>query len=215
MSDLIRAIESDLFGSYEWAADLYEDLRAVPEAADRLAIMRGLMRAYENLEDRAEDGMKAADGLVAAEAELAPDEAEAVAALDDARDDLLETASPEAAAAFVAAFTPRWEAGPRDALVADAILAALAKSNVLASRQKGGDPRALHRESADLYDAISGLLQARLTRGETLWQETAAAAVNRRVVALRLAGEDESAKRLAAAMGAGEYAKAPNERPAD
>lgn len=205
VADLIRAIESDLFGSYEWSADLYEDLRAVPEAADRLAVWRGLLRAYEALEGRADDAMKAAEAMVAAEAELPHEVSQRLAALDAARDALLESAGPEAARAFVDAFDAAWaDARARETMVADAILAALARSNVLASRQ-AGDPRALHRESAALYEQLSAMLHKRVEAGALLWKETAASAVNRRVVALRLAGDDESARRLAEAMGAGEF----------
>lgn len=211
MADFIRALESDLFGSYEWSADLYEDLRAVPEAADRLAVWRGLLRAYDALEGRADDAMKAADALVAAEAELTGDVAAVVASLEGAREALLESATPEAAADFLREFEAAWTRGPREALVPDAILAALAKSNVLASRRVG-EPATLHRESALLYADITHLLQPRISAGESIWNETAASAVNRRVVALRLAGDDESAKRLAKEMGAGEFVTPPSQR---
>lgn len=212
MSDLIRAIESDLFGSFEWSADLYEDLRGVPEPADRLAVLRGLFRAYNELDGRADDAMRAADEMVAAEAALAPEVARLLAPLDAAREKLLETGAPDDARAFLAAFEPVWARSPHGALLPDAVLAALCKSNVLASR-KEGDPRTLHKESAALYAEASRILHDRLEAGETIWKETAASAVNRRVVALRLAGEDESARRLAEAMGAGEFVARPRKSP--
>jgi hypothetical protein len=211
MADLIRALESDLFGSYEWSADLYEDLAGAASAADRLAVQRGLLRAYEALEGRAEDAMRAADAMVAAEADLPAADAALLQRLDEARERLLESSGPDAAAAFVDAFAAAWARGPREPLLADAILAALAQSNVMAPRHVG-DATTLHRASAELYEAISQMLQARLVAGETLWKDTAASAVNRRVVALRLAGDDASARRLAEAMGAGEFVTPDSQR---
>lgn len=212
MSDLIRAIEADLFGSYEWSADLYVDLAEVPEATDRLAVARGLLRAYEALEERAEDAMRAADRMVAAEAELSAAEATLLAPMDAPRERLFETADPDAARLFLEAFEPAWAHGPRESLVPDAILAALAQSNILAPRRVGGEPREFHRASAEIYASLAELLRARVAAGGTRWTETAAAAVNRRVVALRLAGDEQNARQLAQAMGAGEFAQAPRER---
>lgn len=203
VADLIRTMEADLFGAYEWAAELYEDLVEVPEGPDRLAVHRGLMRAYEALEGKAEDAMRAAEGLVAAEEDLDETERALLGPLDAARDALFEDASPANARAFVIVFEAAW--GKQQSLVSDAILAALAKSNVIASHEKATLPEAearkLHADAAELYETVFALLQFRLGTGSTDWKETAQSALFRAAAAWRLAGDAERARRATEIAG--------------
>lgn len=205
MSDLIRTLEADLFGAYEWSAQLYEDLAAVPEAPDRLAVHRGLLRAYEALEGKAEEAMRAAEGLVAAEAELDEKERATLAPLEPPREAFLQQPSPETARAFLAAFGRAWDMGPKQALLADVALAALAHSNVIASRGRAGMPeqeqRAHHAQAARLYEELGALLAFRVATGSPLWKETSQSAMFRASVAWRLAGDEEAAKRAAHRAG--------------
>lgn len=197
MADLIRTLEADLFGAYEWAAEFYEDLAEVPEGPDRLAVHRGLLRAYEALEDKAEEAMRAAEGLVEAEDALDETERALLASLEAPRDALFEEPTPETARAFVAAFDAAWR--NQQALVADALLAALAKSNLIASRERATLPEAeqkrLHAEAAELYETVFALLQFRMGTGSPLWSETAQSALFRAAAAWRLAGEEEKSRR--------------------
>lgn len=203
MADLIRTMEADLFGAYEWAAEFYEDLTAVPEGPDRLAVHRGLLRAYEALEGKSEEAMRAAEGLVEAEEALDDTERELLGRLDAPRDALFENADAESARAFAAAFDAVWE--KQQALVADAILAALAKSNVIASLGRASLPQEeqqrLHAEAAELFEVVFALLQFRLGTGSTDWKETTQSALFRAAAAWRLAGAEEKAKRAAEIAG--------------
>lgn len=203
VADLIRTMEADLFGAYEWAAEFYEDLTQVPEGPERLAVHRGLMRAYEALEGKADDAMRAAEGLVAAEEDLDDTERALLSQLDAARDGLFADASPATARAFLAAFEPAWS--KQQALVSDAILAALAKSNVIASREKATLPEPevhrLHADAAELYEAVFALLQFRVGTGSTDWKETAQSALFRAAAAWRLAGDAERARRASEIAG--------------
>ena len=206
VADLIRTMESDLFGAYEWAAEFYEDLRDVPEAPDRLAVHRGLMRAYEALEGKADDAMRAAEGLVQAEEDMDDVERALLRPLDAPRDAFFADPSPRAARAFLAAFQAAWEKGPQQALVADAVLAALAESNVVASHERKTLPpeeqKALHARAARLYEQVNALLQFRVGSGSLLWGETAQSALFRASAAWRLAGDEERAKRATKIAGA-------------
>ena len=206
MADLIRTLESDLFGAYEWAAEFYEDLREVPEAPDRLAVHRGLLRAYEALEGKADDAMRAAEGLVQAEDDVDDVERALLKPLEAPRDAFFADPSPATARAFLAAFQPAWEKGPQQALVADAILAALAESNVIASHERktlGADEqKALHARAAHLYEQVNALLQFRVGSGSHQWSETAQSALFRASAAWRLAGDDDRAKRATKIAGA-------------
>lgn len=197
VGDLIRTMESDLFGAYEWAAEFYGDLAGVPEGPERLAVHRGLLRAYEALEGKADEAMRAAEGLVAAEEDLDDTERALLATLDAKRDAFFEEPVVETARAFVAAFEREWQ--NQQALVADAVLAALAKSNVIASLGKkqlaDADVRRLHAEAAELYEKIFALLQFRVGTGSTDWRETAQSALFRAAAAWRLAGDEEKARR--------------------
>lgn len=200
MSDLIRTLESDLFGAYEWAADLYEDLRELPEAPDRLAVHRGLLRCYEGLEGKADEAMKAAEGLVEAENDLDETERAILAPLDGVRDALFEKGDPASAEAFLAEFHPRWTGqAEKQALVADAILAALAHSNVIAAtRNKTLPPEAAkahHVEAAKLYEEIYAMMSFRVGTGEPIWKETMGSCLFRASVAWRFAGDEAKAKR--------------------
>lgn len=205
MADLIRTLEADLFGAHEWAADFYGDLRDVPEAPDRLAVYRGLMRAYEALEGKADDAMKAAEGLVATEDELDDREREALAPLDKPRDALFNDVTPAAARAFVAAFEEAWTRGPKQALLTDALLAALASSNVIASLGKktldAKETASLHARAAELYDEAGAFFAYRVATGSIEWRETAQSAVFRASVAWRLAGDEQRAKGAAERAG--------------
>lgn len=205
MADLIRTLEADLFGAYEWAADLYEELAEAPEAPDRLAAYRGLMRAYEGLEGRADDAMQAADGLVEAEEGLDERERAALAPLEKPRDAFFADVGPTTARAYLSAFDAAWAAGPKEALLADALLAALARSNVLASLDKKSlkpdEIARLHGEAAALYEQAGALFAFRVATGSVLWRETAQSAVFRASVAWRLAGEEERAKNAAERAG--------------
>lgn len=205
MADLIRTLEADLFGAYEWAAEFYGDLREVPEAPDRLAVYRGLMRACEALEDRADDSMRAAEGLVETEDELDERERAVVASLDKQRDALFNDVSPQTARAFVDAFETAWAAGPKQALLTDALLAALASSNVIASRGKktlsAEEAARLHARAAELYDEAGALFAFRVATGSGAWSETAQSAVFRASVAWRLAGDEQRAKNAAERAG--------------
>lgn len=205
MSDLIRTLEADLFGAYEWAAEFYEDLREVPEAPDRLAVYRGLLRAYEALEDKADEAMRAAEGLVEAEETLDEKERAAVDRLDATREALLADPDAQKARAFVAAFDEAWHEGPKQALLPDLALAALAHSNVIASRERGKAPeaelKAHHAKAAHMYEELGALLNFRVATGSALWRETAQSAMFRASVAWRLAGEEDAAKRAAERAG--------------
>lgn len=205
MADLIRTLEADLFGAYEWAAELYADLQEAPEAPDRLAAYRGLMRAYEALEGRADDAMKAAEGLVETEDELDERERVALAPLEKPRDALFDDVNPQTARAFVDAFDQAWRIGPKEALLTDALLAALARSNVIASLGKTslapGEIQRLHAEAASLYEEAGALFAFRVATGSIAWRETAQSAVFRASVAWRLAGEEERAKNAAEKAG--------------
>lgn len=211
MADLIRALESDLFGSYEWSVGLYEDLANVPEPHDRALVWAGLLRAYEGLE-RPDDATRAAEAMVAAQ-EATPVEARGrLDALESLREALLATSGAQEAEAFIQAFDPMWAQGPRELLVPDAILACLARSNVLATHRKkprvepgapvvlGGPsgPEELHAWSARTWEAIGKAMRPRIQAGETVWSETAASAAHRAVVAWRLAGDEERARQRAA-----------------
>lgn len=197
MADLIRTMEADLFGAYEWAAEFYGDLADVPEGPDRLAVHRGLLRAYEALEDKADEAMRAAEGLVEAEDALDETERALLAPLDAPREALFEDPTPERARAFLAVFEPTWS--KQQALLPDAILAALAKSNVIASRERAtledAALRRLHAEAAELYEAVFALAQFRVGTGSSAWKETAQSALFRAAAAWRLAGEAERAGR--------------------
>ena len=206
MADLIRTMEADLFGAYEWAAEFYEDLKEVPEAPDRLAVHRGLMRAYEALEGKADDAMRAAEGLVQAEEDVDDVERALLKPLDAPREAFFAEPSPQKARAFLAAFQPAWEKGPQQALVADAVLAALAESNVIASAERRTLPpaeqNALHARAAHLYEQLNALLQFRVGSGSLLWSETAQSALFRASSAWRLAGDEERARRATKIAGA-------------
>lgn len=202
MADLIRTIESDLFGAHEWAVDLYGDLAEAPEPSERLAAQRGLLRAFEAL-GRADDAMRAADGLVAAEEALDDRERADLGALDAARDALFADPTPEAARAFVDPFLASWRR--QQHLLSDAVLAALACGNVLASRGRGRLPdaevRALHAQAAQLYEEVFALATFRVGTGSLLWKETAQSAAFRAAAAWRLAGEEARARRATEIAG--------------
>lgn len=200
MADLIRTIESDLFGAYEWAADLYEDLAEVNEAPDRLAVFRGLLRCYEGLEGKADEAMTAAEGMVAAEEDLDETEKAILAPLNAPRERLFETADATAANAFLAAFDAAWTGqAEKQALVPDAILAALAHSNVIAAtRRKELSPeeaKAHHVAAAKLYEELYAMFSFRVGTGEPEWKETMQSCLYRAAVAWRFAGEDAKSKR--------------------
>ena len=207
MADLIRTLEADLFGAYEWAADLYEDLREVPEAPDRLAVMRGLLRAYDALEGKADEAMRAAEGLVEAEEELDERERAILAPLDAPREALFKDPTPASAAAFLAAFDASWTGGAeKQALLADAALAALCHSNVIAAtRNKTLPPeeaKAHHAKAAALYEEVNAILGFRVGAGSQDWRETAQSALFRASVAWRFAGEEDRSKRATEIAGA-------------
>lgn len=229
MADLIRTMESDLFGGYEWAAEFYEDLAEVPESPDRLAVFRGMMRAYEGLEGKASEAMRAADGLVEAEEALDDVERAIIAPLDAPREKLFQEPNTENARAFLAVFDKEWvngaqrassasassaaaygEHAAKQALVSDAILAALANSNVIASLgKKTLSPQEIqnhHARAATLYEEIFAILNFRLGTGSLLWKETGQSALFRASAAWRLAGEEARAKRAAEIAGAPEGA---------
>lgn len=200
MADLIRTLESDLFGAYEWAAELYEELADADEAPERLAIARGLLRCYEALEGKAEEAMRAAERMVAAEEDLDETERRILAPLAAPRDRLFEQADADAGKAFLAAFEPAWTGqAEKQALVSDAILAALAHSNLIAAtRRKELSPeesKAHHTAAAKLYEELYAMFSFRVGTGEPYWKETMQSCVFRASVAWRFAGEDAKAKR--------------------
>lgn len=206
MSDLVRTIESDLFGAYEWAADLYEDLVDVPEAPDRLAVHRGLLRCYEALEGKAVEAMRAADGLVEAEEALDDTERATLAPLDAAREALFASGDAPSAIAFLSAFEPAWSGhAHKQALVPDAILAALAHSNVLAAtRRKDLTPaeaKAHHVRAAELYEELYAMFSFRVGTGEPVWKETMQSCIFRASVAWRFAGEEGRSHRATEIAG--------------
>ena len=207
MADLIRTLEADLFGAYEWAADLYEDLREVPEAPDRLAVLRGLLRAYDALEGKAEDAMKAAEDMVAAEDELDERERAILAPLDAPREALFKDPTPQSAAAFLAVFDAGWTGQAEKAtLLADAIVAALCHSNVIAAtRNKTLPPeeaKAHHAKAAALYEEVNAILGFRVGTGSQDWRETAQGALFRASVAWRFAGDETRSHRAQEIAGA-------------
>lgn len=200
MVDLIRTMESDLFGAYEWAADLYGDLADVNEAPDRLAVHRGLLRCYEGLEGKADEAMKAAEGLVAAEEDLDETERAILAPLDSPRERLFEKADAESAKAFLATFDQAWTGqAEKQALVTDAILAALAHSNIIAAtRNKELAPELAkehHVAAAKLYEELYAMFSFRVGTGEPEWKETMQSCLYRAAVAWRFAGEEAKSKR--------------------
>lgn len=200
MADLIRTLESDLFGAYEWAADLYEDLADVNEAPDRLAVFRGLLRCYEGIEGKAEEAMKAAEGLVEAEEELDETERAILAPIDGPRERLFEKADADAAKAFLASFEAAWTGqAEKQALVTDAILAALAHSNVIAAtRNKDLPPEVAklhHVAAAKLFEELYAMFSFRVGTGEPEWKETMQNCLYRAAVAWRFAGEEARSKR--------------------
>lgn len=200
MADLIRTLESDLFGAYEWAADLYEDLVDVEEAPVRLAVARGLFRCYEALEGKANEAMRAAERMVAAEEDLDETERAILAPLAEPRERLFERADAESATEFLAAFDAAWTGQARkQALVPDAILAALAHSNVIAATRKKELPpaeaKAHHVAAAKLYEELYAMFSFRVGTGEPAWRETMQNCLFRASVAWRFAGEDAMSKR--------------------
>lgn len=200
MSDLIRALESDLFGAYEWAADLYEDFADIEEAPVKLAVHRGLMRCYEALEGKADDAMRAAEGLVAAEEGLDETERAILARIEAPRDALFEKGDASSAQAFLAAFDALWTGqAEKQALLADGILAALAHSNVIAAtRNKALAPaeaKAHHVKAAQLYEELYAMTSFRVGTGEPLWRETMQGCIFRASVAWRFAGDEAKSKR--------------------
>ena len=200
MADLIRTLESDLFGAYEWAADLYGDFVDVGEGPERLAVFRGLLRCYEALEGKGAEAMQAAEGLVQAEEDLDERERETLAPLDAVREGLFADPTVERARAFLASFEPRWSGqAEKQALVPDAILAALAHSNVIAAtRNKGLPPEEAKRHhvaAAELYEELYAMMSFRVGTGEPTWRETMQSCVFRAAVAWRFAGEEAKSKR--------------------
>jgi hypothetical protein len=200
MADFIRTLESDLFGAYEWAAELYEDFTGIQEAPDRLAVHRGLLRSYEALEGKADAAMRAAEGLVQAEEDLDDTERAVVTKLDVVRETFLQSSGAAAASAFIVAFDAAWtgQAG-KQALVTDAILAALAHSNVLAATRKKDlaleEAKAHHAKAAQLYEELYAMFSFRVGAGESEWKETMQSCIYRASVAWRFAGDDRKAKR--------------------
>lgn len=200
MADLIRTLESDLFGAYEWAADMYEDLVDVTEAPDRLAAYRGLLRCYEGLEGKANEAMAAAEGLVEAEAELDDVERATIAPLDAVREALFAQPDVAHATAFLAVFERAWEGqAHKQALVCDAVLAALAHSNVIAAtRNKALPPeeaKVHHAKAALLYEELYAMMGFRVGTGGLAWKETMQSCIFRASVAWRFAGEEAKVKR--------------------
>ncbi|HUR67706.1 MAG TPA: hypothetical protein VM370_00540 [Candidatus Thermoplasmatota archaeon] len=206
MADLIRTIESDLFGAYEWAAELYEELVDLQEAPDRLAVHRGLMRCYEGLEGKGAEAMRAAEGLVEADEALDDTERAVLAPLDAPRDALFERADPPSATAFLRLFDMAWTGhAQKQALVPDAILAALAHSNVLAATRRKDlaqdEAKAHHVKAAQLYEELYAMLSFRVGTGEPEWKETMQQCIFRASVAWRFAGEEARSKRATEIAG--------------
>lgn len=220
MADLIRALEADLFGAYEWAADMYAELAAVKEPVERLLVLQGLFRAFEALE-RPADATAAAERMVAAEDDVPAEVRERLAPVTAAREALLDADDPaeqaeRLAPAFLQAFRAAWDEGPREPLVADALLAALAQANLIATRGHSvpGETRAsdapYHRDAATLYAAVADLLESRVRAGESAWRDTARSAWHRAMIAWRVIGDEDSATRAEAqarglGAGAGTY----------
>lgn len=216
MADLVKALEADLFGAYEWAADHYAELARVPEPVARVAVLRGLARALDALE-RDDEAADALAKLAEAESEVPADVARRTAALLAAREALLDAQDPKEQAAtlapaFLGAFEPLWAAGPREPLVVDAILAAMVHANLLAPRGHAApgphdaSQFARHRLAGELYAAVASVLEARVRAGEHAWQESARGAWNRAMIAWRGAGEDDRARvaeEAARGLGAG------------
>lgn len=217
MADLVRTLEADLFGAYAWAAELYQDLLEVEDAATRAFVAQGLMRAIDHLEheDTADAANRApvspeqlvelsnaaAEVLAAAEDAIDAKTKAQLAALAPARDALLEGADVATAQAFLAAFRPAWARGPRGPLVVDAVLAALALSNVVASRERERlqpfQEAALHAEAAEIYDDVAEIAGDRVGFGDHAWADTVAGALNRAARVWRLAGDADRARRAA------------------
>lgn len=206
MADLIRTLEADLFGAHEWAADLYEELAEVPEAPDRLAAYRGLLRCYEALEGRADDAMRAAEGLVEAEDDLDPVEKATLAPLAAVRDALFEEPDASHATAFLGVFETQWQGqAHKQALVPDAALAALAHSNLIAAtRSKTISPdeaKTHHAKAAQLYEELYAMMSFRVGTGGMPWRETMQSCMFRAAVAWRFAGEENKSKRATEIAG--------------
>lgn len=204
VGDLVKALEADLFGASEWAVEQYSELAAVPEPVERVAVHRGLARALDALE-RDDEASAALAGLAQAESEVPAEVARRTAALLEAREALLDSQDPKEQAAtlaprYLALFETLWSEGPREALVVDALLAAMVNANLLASRgHSAPGPHAppdyaRHRAAGDLYAAVAGLLEARVRAGGIVWQESARGAWNRAMIAWRGAGDESRAK---------------------
>lgn len=217
MADLVRTLEADIFGAHAWAAEMYQELLEVPEPEARALVAAGLARALDSVErgDTADEpnraavdpaalaglGMRAAEVLAEAE-DATPARVRAqLGALASARDAFFGGVDLAAAEAYVAAFRPVWARGPREPLLIDAVAAALALSNVIASRTRDRlqlpQERALHAEAATLYDEVARLAGDRVGLGEHVWADTAAGASNRAARVWHLAGDAEKAKRAA------------------
>lgn len=200
MADLIRTLESDLFGAYEWAAELYLELASVEEAPERLAAYRGLLRCYEALEGKAVEAMAAAEGLVQAEEDLDETERSILSPLEAPRERLFQTPDVESAQAFLSVFHASWTGqAEKQALVPDAVLAALAHSNVIAATRNKAlsveDAREHHVKAAQLYEELYAMMSFRVGTGGAAWRETMQNAVYRAAVAWRFAGDETKAKR--------------------
>lgn len=218
MADLVRTLEADLFGAHAWAAELYQELLEVPQPEARSLVAEGLARALDALErgDTADEanrtpvdtdavaalGMRAAETLAEAEDAVPAAVRAHLASLKGPRDALFGGVDLDAAERFVAAFRPLWARGPRDPLLVDAVAAALALSNVIASRRRNelqpSQERAIHAEAAAIYDDVAKMAGDRVGLGEHAWADTAAGAAHRAARVWHLAGDAENAKRASA-----------------
>lgn len=218
MADLVRTLEADLFGAHAWAAEFYQELLAVPEPEARTLVAQGLARALDALEhgDTADEAnrvpvdaaalsdlaMEAARILAEAEDATPPRVRAQLAPLEAVRERLFGGIDLAAADAFLAAFRPAWARGPREPLLVDAVTAALALSNVVASRRRDQlqppEERALHAEAAGIYDEVAQMAGDRVGLGEHDWADTVAGALNRAARVWHLAGDPEKARRAAA-----------------
>lgn len=186
MADVVKAVESELFGAHEWAGEHDGPLAAAPEPEERLEAKRALVRAAIALGE-VEEAERLTIEAVEAESEVAAAALARLDALDAAREPLLaeeETAAQLALApAYVARVREAWQ-GPRAGLAPHAALAAVLLG-------------LLHRraESAALFEELAAELSARVAGGALVWRESAQAAWYRAMVAWRGEAREDAASR--------------------
>ncbi|MHB8586777.1 MAG: hypothetical protein ACYDDF_13200 [Thermoplasmatota archaeon] len=211
--DLVKAIEADLFGAHEWAADLLAEAASLTQAAidhpgTSAANAAELQHEAQLLAWRAARNAAAvvqaavdadAEGKPAAVTPPPPSRPAApIDALSAARE-ALYAAPREARVAAAGEFAAEYEA--QGGTTVDAVLVALCLSNV--SRRE-------HARAAELYETAADEFERRAHAGVLGWRESAKSCWFRAAVAHRLAGEESKAR---AATGAADRLGGPGVAP--